>query len=243
MSPPAEHRLPRSAPPIVAFAVDLDRTLLRPGSRSLSRAARVLTEVRGLGLKVVLASGRDYAQLSAIARRLRVLDALVAENGAVVEAPIGRPERVVGWRAGSRVRRRIDTAWPDVDVEYGKVVASVPRSMGRRLRRILSGLPVDLVPNVDRLMVLPHGFSKATGMRIALRALGLGSGSFAAIGDAENDIALLRAAALSGAVGNAQPRVRAVADHACRAAFDKGVAEFVRGPLTEYVAATSPARE
>jgi hydroxymethylpyrimidine pyrophosphatase-like HAD family hydrolase len=221
-----------------ALAVDLDRTLTRPGSTSFRAASNVLSTVRGLGLKVILVSGREYARLTTISKQLRHVDALVAENGAVVEAPIGGPLRVIGRTTGRQVRQRL-TGMLGTGAEYGEVVVSVPRPMGRKVGRLLEGLAVDLVPNVDRVMVLPEGVSKATGMRIALRALHLGSRRFAAIGDAENDIDLLREAVLSGAVGNAQPRVRAVVDHVCHAVFEAGVAEFVQGPLTEYLAARS----
>ncbi|MGD0249361.1 MAG: HAD family hydrolase [Thermoplasmata archaeon] len=221
--------------PVVALGVDLDRTLIRPGGTSFAAASNVLATVHRLGLKVILASGREYVQLAAIARQLQHVDALVAENGAVIEAPIRAPVRVVGRASGTRVRERL-AALHATGVEYGEVVVSVPRAMERRVARLLEGLEVDLVPNVDRVMVLPPGVTKATGMRLALRALHLGSHRFAAIGDAENDIDLLRAAALSGAVGNAEPRVRAIADYVSRARFEAGVAEFVTGPLTGYLA-------
>ena len=156
----------------------------------------------------------------------------------MIEAPIGGRVRSVGRAVGTRVRQRL-AGIPGAGVKYGDVVVWVPRSMGRRVARLVDGLAVDLVPNVDRVMVLPRGVTKATGMRLALRGLHLGSSRFAAIGDAENDLDLLRAAALSGAVGNAEPRVRVIADHVSRARFEEGVAEFVTGPLTEYLAARS----
>jgi hydroxymethylpyrimidine pyrophosphatase-like HAD family hydrolase len=192
-----------------------------------------------MGLKVVLASGREYHWLAALAAKLRFVDALVAENGAVVEAPVGGRPRIVGRAMASRVRRRLAQArW--TNVEYGEVVVSVPRSMGPRVGKLVKGLDVALVPNADRVMILPAGVSKASGMQLALRALHLGSRSFAAIGDGENDIPLLREAALSGAVSNAHPRVVAAVDYVCRAPFGAGVEEFVKGPLANYPALGPP---
>jgi len=224
---------------LVAFGVDLDRTLLPPHSTSFRSPSKLLATVRRMGLKVVLVSGREYAQLAPIAEELRAVDALVAENGAVIEAPIGGAVKVVGRRTGNRVRRQLAAArW--TGAEFGEVVASVPRRFGSRVGRLLEGLAVDLIPNVDRVMVLPEGVTKASGMRIALRALHLGSRGFAAIGDGENDIDLLRAAELSGAVRNAQPRVRSAADYVCRASFVAGVEEFVTGPVADWLAERPP---
>jgi hydroxymethylpyrimidine pyrophosphatase-like HAD family hydrolase len=224
---------PRPSPSrgsVAALAVDFDRTLAPTDRGSLRAASAVLASVRRMGLRVLLVSGREYASLRTIGRRLRHVDGLVAENGAVVEVPLGTPPHVAGRAMGLEVRRRL-TQIPDLRAEYGRVVASIPRAERRRAARRLRGLRVDLVPNVDRVMVLPKGVSKLSGTRLALRSLGLGSSRFAAIGDAENDLPLLRAAALSGAVGNAIPRVRSVVDYASRAPFHRGVAEFVRGPL------------
>jgi hydroxymethylpyrimidine pyrophosphatase-like HAD family hydrolase len=220
--------------PLTAFAVDLDRTLLRPGARSYRAPSAVLSSVRTLGLKVVLASGREYLPLSRIARRLGNVDALVAENGAVIEAPIGTRPRAIGRTLGRRVRERL-AGFSGPGAEYGEVVVSVPRRAEREVAGLLKGLAVELVPNVDRIMVLPRGVTKATGTRRAVRALRLESRHFAAIGDAENDLALLRAASLSGAVGNAEPGVRAIVDYVCRARYAAGVAEFVNGPVSRYL--------
>ncbi len=88
-------------------------------------------------------------------------------------------------------------------------------------------------------MVLPRGVTKGAGVATALARLGVPAGEYAAIGDAENDLDLLRGAALAGAVGNAEPRVRAVADYVARGRYARGVLEFVRGPIARRVAATA----
>jgi hydroxymethylpyrimidine pyrophosphatase-like HAD family hydrolase len=215
---------------LVAVAIDLDRTLLPPDGTAVRGASIVLSRVQRMGLRVVLVSGREHSVLGSFSGRLKHVDALVAENGAVVEAPLGGRVRVVGRSTGVQVRQRLTRAgWAEVD--FGEVVASVPRAMRSKVVAILNGLRVDLVPNVDRVMVLPKGVSKATGMQLALAALDLPARPFAAIGDGENDLSLLRTATLSAAVRNAQPRVLESVDYVCRASFGEGVAEFVRGPL------------
>lgn len=223
----------------VAFAVDLDRTLLPPGQSLPRSTSSTLRSVQEMGLKVVLVSGREHDRLAAFAQKLRAIDALVAENGAVIEVPLGGTVRRIGSQTGARVRERLGPARIP-GVETGEVVVSVPRRRRSRVASLLSGLSVDFVPNADRVMVVPHGVTKATGMRRVLRDLRLHSREYAAIGDGENDIALLEAAALSAAVANAHPAVRSVVDYVCRARFGAGVAEFVRGPLARSVSARPP---
>lgn len=230
---------PARASRLVALAVDLDRTLLGPGARAIEVATRVLREARRAGVKVVLVSGREHAVLSDFCGKLRYVDAMVAENGAVVESPMGGHVRVVGRTTAARVRRALSRA-PWARARFGEVVVSAPREMGPRLAPLLVGIPVTFVPNVDRVMILPRGVTKATGVRRAVRALALDGAEFAAIGDGENDLPLLRSASLAAAVANAHPRVLASVDYVCRSSFSAGVAEFVRGPLTTALRDPTP---
>ena len=204
------------------------------GSRPSSEARAALREAKDLGLRTLVVSGRRYPELVPYVRGLRYVDGIVAENGAIVEAPMGSAPRVFGRRIGGAVRARL-AARPPFEVEYGDVVVSVRARDGPRLRRAVVGLPVDLIGNVRHLMALPRGIGKGSGARRAVRELGLGRHAYAAIGDAENDLDLLRGARLSGAVANAEPAVRRAVDYVCHARYESGVLEFVRGPLTEHV--------
>ena len=231
----SDSRGPGRGPSLAALAVDLDRTLVRDGHAPLRPASNVLAAAQRLGLTVVLVSGREYDVLADFVAKLRHVDAFVAENGAVVEAPVGGRPRVVGGAIAKKVHRRLARV-PSVNAEFGEVVVSVPRTEAGLVGRLVRDLPVDLVSNVDRTMILPSGITKASGMQLTLRALRLRADRFAAIGDADNDLPLLRDAALSGAVRNAEPQVVAAADYVCRKTFGAGVEEFVRGPVAHYLA-------
>jgi|HubBroStandDraft_1064217.scaffolds.fasta_scaffold00528_25 hydroxymethylpyrimidine pyrophosphatase-like HAD family hydrolase len=231
-------RFDRPVSPLAAFASDLDRTLVNVGDRPSGDARAALREAQALGLGTLLVSGRRYPDLMPYVRALRYVDGLVAENGAIVEAPLGSVPRVFGRAVGAAVRVRL-AAVPGLEVEYGEVVASVLQRHAPQLRRAVKGLPVQLVGNVRHLMALPTGISKGSGTRRALVRLGYRAGRYAAIGDAENDLDLLSGAALAGAVANAEPEVRAAADYVCRGRYAAGVLEFIRGPVTERVRATA----
>jgi hypothetical protein len=76
-------------------------------------------------------------------------------------------------------------------------------------------------------MVLPAGTNKASGMAEALEDLGLSAHNLAAIGDAENDHALLDLAECSAAVANAVPMLKARADLVMRGDHGAGVIELI----------------
>jgi len=183
----------------------------------------------------VLVSGREYRVLRRMARDLPGLDALVAENGAVVEAPVGARRRVFGRAIAARAARRLRSAGLK-GFDAGEVVISLDGSRRAELERSLVGIEVELVENVDRVMVLPRSVTKGSGVHEALRGLGLRGGPFAAIGDAANDLPMLEAARLSGAVANAEPEVRRRAAYLCRRRFSAGVTEFLDGPVRDLVA-------
>ena len=219
---------------IRAFATDLDRTILSEGGGPTATGRDAVRSARRLGLKVLLVSGRRLEELRGYALALGRFDGIVAENGAVIEAPRDTQPVVVDRRVGAAVRRALPAPLSS-EGEFGEVVASFPIRSTRRLARRVATLPVRLVPNVDRVMVLPKGVTKSTGVRRALGRIDLAGGPYAAIGDGENDVELLEDAALSGAVANAAPVVRRAADYVCRSPFSEGVLEFVAGPLARIV--------
>jgi hydroxymethylpyrimidine pyrophosphatase-like HAD family hydrolase len=231
-------RFARKVPRLSAFATDLDRTIVKVGDRPSLRARTALRRAQELGLQTLLISGRRYPDLLPYVRELRHLDGVVAENGAIVEAPLGSAPRVFGRDVGATIRARVARV-PGLSAECGEVVVSVWNRDAARVRRAVVGLPVEIIGNVRKVMVLPRGVTKGTGTRRALRSLGHTNGGYAAIGDAENDLDLLERAAISGAVANAEPVVRRAVDYVSRRRYDAGVLEFVLGPVTAYVHAGS----
>ncbi len=96
--------------------------------------------------------------------------------------------------------------------------------------------PFELLPALPRWVANVHapGTSKASGVAVLARRLGLTLADVLAVGDGENDLPLLRAAGLGVAMGNAPEHVRAQADAVVRGHDEDGVVEalerFVLGP-------------
>ena len=88
-------------------------------------------------------------------------------------------------------------------------------------------LPYQVILNKGAVMVLPRGIDKATGLRSALDELRVSPESTVAVGDAENDRALLELCGLGVAVGNALPVLKAMADHVTHADHGAGVVELI----------------
>ncbi|MEC0247589.1 Cof-type HAD-IIB family hydrolase [Paenibacillus chitinolyticus] len=83
----------------------------------------------------------------------------------------------------------------------------------------------------DNLELNPKGISKASGIEEVCNLLGIEMSQVIAMGDSENDIAMIRAAGLGVAMGNAQDGVKRIADLVTVTNDEDGVAKIIQ----EYV--------
>lgn len=213
-----------------AICCDYDRTLTDLDLRLSPRAVEALREARARGKKVVVVSGRDLAFLQ---REVGdVADALVAENGCFLHHRGVR-------RLGPAVDLRAALSSLDIPLELGEAIVSADLRHMSRLRAALdaAGVEADLIPNRDRVMVLPRGVDKALGVLEALTALGIDPRRAAAAGDGENDVALLRAVGYGIAVANAVDELKAIADHVSDEIGGDAVASWIQERWLVEVAA------
>ncbi len=224
--------------PISAIVSDLDRTLSLHYGIIGPTARRAIELAHRHQLAFIVASGRERSFLERIGNRHREIDGFVAENGCVLIVRGDGWSSVRLYDTEDLISARERIAGADLpETEFGDVIVSVRRGESEEVERLLRGLKVDLVPNVDRLMVLPEGVTKLTGTMALLDRLELDPWAFAAIGDAENDYELLANARVSGAPWNAVPRLRELATYRCRRIGPRGVLEFV-----EFLTGSAPER-
>jgi len=95
------------------------------------------------------------------------------------------------------------------------------------------GLELQVIFNKGAVMVLPSGVNKATGLAAALTTLGIPAENVVAVGDAENDHALLAAVGLGVAVANAIPSLKEHAALVTRGDHGDGVIELIELLLTD----------
>jgi hydroxymethylpyrimidine pyrophosphatase-like HAD family hydrolase len=223
-----------------AVALDLDGTLTLGGWPSPVVLDAIAT-ARRQGLRVLLVTGRILADLQldfpGLADRF---DLVVAENGAVLRGPDWT--RLLAEPVPAAVLRRLHEA--GVRVRQGQVLLACDAAADHiALDAVESlGLDVALVRNRGALMLIPAGVTKGTGLREALAELGTSPHNTVAVGDAENDHAMLAAAGLGVAVANAVDALRAVADLVLTLPDGAGVADLLAGPVLAGEQRIHPAR-
>jgi len=220
----------------VALATDYDGTLATNG-RVDARTLEALDRAAAAGRKLVLVTGRELDDLARVFDRLDRFDQVVAENGALLYRPSTSSRRPLA-PAPSRefvaeLRRRGVTP-----LSQGHAIVSTWEPHETTVLEVIRdlGLELQVIFNKGAVMVLPPGINKASGLRAALAELSLSPHNVVAIGDAENDHALLEMAELSVAVANAIPLLREAADVTTAGDRGAGVVEVIDALLEHDLA-------
>lgn len=207
------------------LTTDYDGTLAENDYVS-ANAVAALRNVKATGRKLILVTGRELEQLKTVFPGHILFDMIVAENGAMLYRPATKetilladapPENLL---AG--LRRR------GVPFSAGSVIVSTwqPHQSSVLEAIMEAGLEYQVIFNKGAVMVLPPGINKATGLHHALLLMELCEHNIVAIGDAENDNAMLQVAECSVAVNNGLPQVRAITDWTTSAPAGNGVIEL-----------------
>jgi len=208
------------------LALDYDGTIAQNGVLDPSVKAAII-EARAHGIVVVLVTGRILSELINLVGDLSFVDAVVAENGAVLSFLSGH-SRVIGQPPPAVFveelrQRQIEFAEGECVIEADAAVAPEILDVIRELE-----LPLLLLFNRGRLMVLPQGVSKGIGLRTALATLRLSVHNAIGIGDAENDHDLLSTCELGVAVGWGSQALKDQADEVLEGEGPRAVAGYIR---------------
>ncbi|QBI21341.1 hypothetical protein ER308_18380 [Egibacter rhizosphaerae] len=218
-------------PGLQAVALDYDGTLTTT-ERPEQEVLEAVRETRRSGRTVVLVTGRILAELRADFPGVDgELDAIVAENGAVIADADGVHD--VALPVDAHLADAL--AHRDVPLRRGRVLLACDARHASTVQEeiALLGLDCQISHNRDSLMVLPSGVTKGTGVAAALSQLGISRHGTIAVGDAENDHHLLETCAVGVAVGNAVDALKQRADVVLDAPNGAGVVELLRGPLLD----------
>ena len=210
-----------------ALACDFDQTLAEMGVVSKNTLA-ALERLLASGRKVILVTGRQLDDLQRIFPQLSLFERVVAENGAVL------------FRPQTGETKLLAEAPPQVFIDAlhqrgvspfstGLVIVASEQPEDAKILAVIRelGLELQVIYNKGAVMVLPSGANKGTGLLAALSEMCISHHNVVAIGDAENDHALLNTCECGIAVSNAIQTLRERADLTSSAPDGKGVQEII----------------
>ena len=210
----------------LALACDYDRTLAWDGQVS-SDTYVALQALLASGRKLILVTGRELEDLFSVFPRCNLFEWVVAENGVVLYHPATREKKRLASPPPAKFIARLKER--GVPLSVGDAIVSTHHPHESTVLDTIRelGLELQVIFNKGAVMVLPSGISKASGLAAALKEMGLSPHNLVAVGDAENDHALLALCECSVAVANALPTLQEEADFVTSAANGAGVTELI----------------
>jgi hydroxymethylpyrimidine pyrophosphatase-like HAD family hydrolase len=212
------------------LALDFDGTIARNDVLD-PEVRKAISEARAEGIVVLLVTGRILDDLRRVAGDLYFVDAVVAENGAVIEFPDTGYSRILAEPPPKVLLNELRRE--GITFEVGQSIIDADSNTAQRILAILQRLelPRVLLFNRSRVMVLPQAISKATGLGEALAILRLSPHNAVAIGDAENDHELLHSCEVGVAVAWGSEALKASADYVLPGDGPPAVAGYIRALL------------
>jgi hypothetical protein len=209
-----------------ALASDYDGTLARDGvmPEAAAEAIRRLTATERAALMV---TGRELSELQSICPYVGLFTYVVAENGGLLYHPASNERMALTDRPAPRLLELLSER--RIPYSLGETIVATWAPHEPAVREIIAelGLELQVILNKGAVMVLPAGIDKASGLRAALEVLDISPADVVAIGDAENDQALLALAGCGVAVANALPHLKECADYVTSRDHGEGVIEVI----------------
>lgn len=233
-------------------ALDMDGTVLNSQNQISDANRQAILDAIRAGITVMFATGRGIQSIIPYVEQLGIGSPIVASNGSEVwsrphelhfrellevdwvirmhqlavakdtwfwayatSGHYNRENWVTDIRAVEWLKFGFQTAQPDVLAEIHKELVSWG------LFELTNSHPTNIEVN-------PAGISKASGIAQVCSIIGTDMSRVVAIGDGLNDIAMIRAAGLGVAMGNAQEEVKEIADLVTVHHDEDGVAAVIR---------------
>lgn len=226
----------------LAVALDYDGTIAT--NDTLDPQVRIaIAEIRAQNIIVLIVTGRILSELQRVAGDLNFVDAVVAENGATIYFPETGYSRMLGDPAPQNLVQAIRLEGTACTV--GECIVEADANEGTRILATLRRLelPLALLFNRGRLMILPQAVSKATGLKEVFKILRLSVHNAVAIGDAENDHELLKSCECGVAVGWGSGALQSAADLVLPGDGPHAIADFLHQLAAhQHIPAASKAR-
>ena len=216
-----------------ALACDYDGTLACDGIVG-ERTIEALRRLKERSVLLVLVTGRTLEELLAIFPEISLFERVVAENGAVLYRPGTRDYRILASPPTEKFIELLKQRGVH-PLSVGHVIVATHQPQQTNVLEAIHelGTEMQVIFNKGAVMILPSGVNKASGLGAALEEMQVQPGQVVAIGDAENDHALLEFCGVAAAVANAIPALKERAAWVAGSANGQGVIELIEEFITK----------
>ncbi|MBP2002061.1 phosphoglycolate phosphatase (TIGR01487 family) [Paenibacillus shirakamiensis] len=235
------------------LALDMDGTLLNDNHEISPETAHWIGKAKDAGIHVCLSTGRPFSEAVPFGDQLGLSTPMVTVNGSEIwRSPhelyhrelfdtaiirklyaIAEQHDVWFWAyavEGAYNKKSWDSSLLDTNqwIKFGYHTenAEIRHQILLQLQEV-QGLEITN-SSLTNYEINPAGVNKATGIKVVCELLGLEMNQVIAVGDSLNDLAVIQAAGLGVAMGNAQITVKENADYVTSSNNDDGIAEVIR---------------
>lgn len=210
-----------------AFATDFDGTIAHHGTVPDETLA-ALAKLRESGMIVLMVTGREIEDLARVFPHLELFDLVVGENGALLYSPTDHVSQLLAEPPPSKFVDEL-MARGVGPISVGHVIIATWEPHQAAVLEVIQTMALEyrIIFNKGAVMILPPNINKASGLEAALQLYGISPGETVAVGDAENDHAMLDMCRYPVAVANALPALKERAKYVTHAERGEGVAELI----------------
>lgn len=223
---------------------DVDGCLVPPRGEMWDHIAlgRLAELVSKRLFRFTLCSGRPATFMEALARQLVITSYLICENGSLLFHPMTKksfPHPGVSLQFlqdRPDILRWLDelTTGTSTIIEVGKEIMisvnppdkSKLADLCTTITKQLRGMDVEVVNSTRSIEVIPIGVNKAAGLEFWAELEKVNVENTLSIGDADNDLEILKKAGLAAAPANCTKRVRDTVDYISQSSMIKGVIDI-----------------
>lgn len=219
-----------------ALLTDIDGTITDSSRRINTAAVEAIRSLLDQGVEVVLASGNTSCFMDALCKMIGTQGTFIAENGGVFRVGYTGTLHIKGdqgicrkalekvqdyYRSRGKELVLFSPAYRFADLAFARTVPV------EEVKQILRDEPVNVLDTGYAIHLQSLGIDKGTALEALAREMGLIPSDFLAIGDALNDIQMLKKAGIGVTVANAHPDTKAVVEFVSEKEYGMGFVEAI----------------
>lgn len=226
---------------VKALALDLDGTVFGDGELNLDEVV-LLRMLQEKGVKVILCTGRNLHYVLGIARCLGTDGPVICEEGTIVYDQSTHARMFNGELSDLNTLRENLKNWlptcviPKEAHHDKEIILALDRNprvdldlFVEEVKAVLEERKMNLVitRSDEMINIMPQGVDKGVGLSKALEILDIDQDNVIAVGDAPNDLPLIKEAGYGIAVSNAHEKVKDESDYVTNYPDGRGVIEVI----------------
>lgn len=227
---------------IRAISLDIDGTITDQNRRLDISSVGAVRKAEDSNIPICLATGNILCFARATSVLLGTSGPLIAEDGGVIFDQRTKREYVLDDKSDE-----LEKGIKILEDEFGKVehtLSSLKRRTGRAFEKTFDvkkaskifrekGLSIVAIDSGFAIHIKDPTINKGKALKKIASILGISPSEIAAIGDAQNDLEMLKSASISFALANACPEAKEISTHTTKNVHGEGVNEAIELILQE----------